>query len=114
MAVNTDTQQGLKMGLSAVNVANRLSFLTNTEVNGANTYAVLRARVVALINAPGVYTGNVQAGNIPILMGLDQGNRTGILTDTNLSGLTTVAQVQALFTAQAPELPLTYSLSLPQ
>jgi hypothetical protein len=114
MAVNTSEQQGLKMGLSAVNVANRLSFLTNTEVNGANTYAVLRARVAALINAAGVYTGNQQAGNIPILTGLDQGNKTGILTDTNLNGKTTVDQIRALFTAQAPELPSTYALSLPQ
>lgn len=113
MAVNSDTQQGLRMGLSAVNVANRLSFLTNTEVNGANTYAVLRARVVALINAATVYSGNAQAGNVKILQGLDQGFRTGILTDANLNGKTTVAQLQALFTAQAPELPLTYALNLP-
>lgn len=113
MAVNTDTQQGLKMGLSALNVGNRLSFVLDATVNGANTYAVFRARVLTNINAATVYGGNQQAGNIPIIDGLDQGNQTGILTDANLSGKTTVAQLQALFTAQAPELPLTYALCLP-
>ena len=112
MAVNTDVSQGLAMGLSAVNECNRLSFLTNTEINGANTYAVLRARVSALINAAGVYTGNQQAGNNMLLHLLDQANKYGILTDTNLNGLTTVAGVQALFTAQNPALPLTYNLNL--
>jgi len=114
MAVNSDTQQGLKMGLSAVNVGNRLSFLVDATVSGANTFATLLSRVQANINAAGVYGGNVQAGNIPIVSGLNQANKYGILTDANLNGLTTVAGVQALFTAQAPELPLTYALSLPQ
>lgn len=112
MAVNTDVQQGLRMGLTAVNVANRLSFLVNDTVNGANTYATLRARVASNISAAGVYTDNVQAGNVQILNQLDQANQYGILTDTNLNGLTTVAGVQALFTALAPELPLTYALNL--
>jgi hypothetical protein len=113
MAVNTDTQQGLKMGLSAINVGNRLSFIVNATVSGANTYAAFRANVAANIGAAGVYASNAQAGNVAILRGLDQANEYGILTDTNLNGLTTVAGVQALFTAQAPELPLTYALSLP-
>lgn len=113
MAVNSDIQQGLKMGLSALNVGNRLSFILDATVSGANTFAVFRARVVANINAATVYSSNRQAGNIQIIEGLDQGNQTGILTDTNLNGKTTVAQLQALFTAQAPELPLTYALSLP-
>lgn len=114
MAVNIDLQQGLKMGLSAVNVGNRLSFILDATVSGANTYAVFRARVAANIAAAGVYSGNQQAGNVAILRGLDQANAYGILTDTNLNGKTTVAGVQGLFTAQDPSLPLAYALSLPQ
>jgi len=112
MAVNTDTQQGLRMGLSAINVGNRLSFIADATVNGANTYATFRARVASNISAAGVYTDNVQAGNVQILNQLDQANQYGILTDSNLNGLTTVAGVQALFVAQAPELPATYALNL--
>lgn len=114
MAVNTDTQQGLKMGLSSINVGNRLFFILDATVSGANTYATFRSRVAANIGAATVYGSNQQAGNVAILRGLDQANKYGILTDTNLNGLTTVAGVQALFTAQAPELPSTYALSLPQ
>ena len=113
MAVNTDIQQGCKMGLSAINVGNRLSFILDATVSGANTYAVFRARVLSNIGAGTVYTANNQAGRVQIIEGLDQANAYGILTDTNLNGLTTVAGVQALFTAQAPELPAGYALSLP-
>lgn len=113
MAVNTDTQQGLRMGLSALNVGNRLSFIVDATVNGANTFAVFLARVQANIAAATVYTSNQQAGNIAIVEGLKQGFETGILTDANLSGKTTVAQLQALFVAEAPELPLAYALALP-
>lgn len=112
MPVNTDVQQGLRMGLSAVNVANRLSFLVDATVSGANTYATFRSRVAANINAAGVYCGDQQAGNVKILDGLDQANAYGILTDTNLNGKTTVAGVQGLFTAEDPSLPLTYALNL--
>ena len=114
MAVNTDVQQGCKMGLSAINVGNRLSFILDATVSGANTYATFRSRVASNIGAAGVYQSNQQAGNLAILRGMDQANAYGILTDTNLNGLTTVAGVQGLFVAQAPELPLTYALSLPQ
>lgn len=113
MAVNVDVQQGLKMGLSAINVGNRLSFILDATVSGANTYATFRARVAANIAAATVYQSNQQAGNVAILRGMDQANAYGILTDTNLNGKTTVAGVQSLFTAQAPELPATYALSLP-
>lgn len=111
--VNTDTQQGLKMGLSAVNVGNRLAFILDATVSGANTYSVFRGRVAANIAAAGVYQGDQQAGNVAILRGLDQANAYGILTDANLNGKTTVAGVQGLFTAEDPSLPLTYALSLP-
>lgn len=114
MAVNADTQQGLKMGLSSVNVGNRLSFILDATVSGANTYAVFRARVLANILAAGVYTSNRAAGLVAIIRGLDQANAYGILTDANLNGKTTVAGVQGLFTSQDPSLPLTYALSLPQ
>ena len=114
MAVNISTQQGLPMGLTAVNIGNRLSFLTNTEVNGANTYATLRARVLANIQAAGVYCGNQQAGYEIVLRGMDQANAYGILTDTNLNGLTTVAGVEALFTARDIALPATYAQYAPQ
>lgn len=112
--VNTDTQQGLRMGLSAVNVGNRLSFILDATVSGANTYATFRARVAANIAAASVYQDNQEAGNVAILRGLDQANAYGILTDANLNGKTTVAGVQGLFTAEDPSLPLTYALSLPQ
>ena len=112
MPVNSDTQQGLRMGLTAVNVANRLSFLVDATVSGANTYTTLRARVASNIAGSTVYTANRQAGNVQILHQLDQANQYGILTDSNLNGKTTVAQVQALFTAEAPELPATYALNL--
>lgn len=114
MAVNTDTQQGCKMGLSSINVGNIQGIILDATVSGANTYAVFRARVSSNGNAATVNNGLRQATNVAILRGLDQANAYGILTDTNLNGLTTVAGVQALFTAQAPELPLTYALSLPQ
>ena len=113
MAVNADTRQGVKMGLTSVNVGNRLSFIVDATVSGANTYATFRARVAGNIAAAGVYEDNQQAGNVAILRGLDQANKYGILTDANLNGKTTVAQVQALFTAGDPSLPLTYALSLP-
>lgn len=114
MAVNTDTQQGLKMGLSSINVGNRLGVILDATVSGANTYAVFRSRVAGNIALGTVYQSNQQAGNVTILRGMDQANAYGILTDTNLNGLTTVAGVEALFTSQAPELAATYALSLPQ
>lgn len=114
MATYTDTVQGCRMGLSSINVGNRLSFILDATVSGANTYATFRARVAANIAAAGVYQSNVQAGNVAILRGLDQANEYGILTDTNLNGKTTVAGVQALFTAVDPSLPAGYALSLPQ
>ena len=72
------------------------------------------ARAWQAISQRRAYTKTTsKAGNVAILRGLDQANRYGILTDANLSGKTTVAQVQALFTAEDPSLPLTYALSLP-
>lgn len=112
--VNTDTQQGCKMGLSCINVGNTQGIILDATVNGANTYAVFRARVSSNGNAATAYGSLRQATNVAILRGMDQANAYGILTDTNLNGLTTVAQVQGLFTAQAPELPASYALSLPQ
>lgn len=109
--LNVDNFQGDYQGLSGVNYANTQSWLTNTEVNGANTYAVLRSRVAAKINAAGVTNEAQQFGNALILPSLDVANRAGTLTDARLNGLTTFAQVVALFTADGLA-PSTYANDL--
>lgn len=109
MALNVDTLQSVKMALSSFNNGVTLSFIDNTAVNGANTFATFRARVVANIALASNAADVQQAGNMITLRGLDLGNRIGILTDTNLNGLTTVAGVRALYTTQDPSLSLTYT-----
>lgn len=106
-----DNVQGDYNGLSAVNYANGQSWLTDTEVNGANTYATLRSRVAAKINAAGVTNEANQFGNVLVLPSLDAANRAGTLTDTRLNGLTTVAAVLALFAADSVT-PTSYKGSL--
>lgn len=114
MALNVDSMQAVKMGLSSLNVGNVLGLIVDATVNGANTYAVFRARVAANIGLATTNTEYNQAGNIKILDGLDQANALSILSDTNLNSKTTVAQLQALFTAEDSSLPLTYAKCLPQ
>lgn len=114
MALNVDAMQAVKMGLSALNVGNILGLIVDATVSGANTYAVFRARVAANIGLSTTTTEYNQAGNVKILEGLDQANALSILSDTNLNGKTTVAGVQALFTAEDSSLPLSYAKCLPQ
>ena len=80
----------------------------------ANTYATFRARVAGNINSGGRVRRQPASGQRGHLArGWIRPTKYGILTDANLNGKTTVAQVQALFTAEDPSLPLTYALSLP-
>lgn len=106
--------QSIRQGLSAVNIGNNLSFVLDATVSGANTYAVLRTRVAANIANTVLGTEAQQAGNVDILKGLDIANAAGVLTDSRLNGLTTVAAVRALFTTDDPTLPSTYTANLPE
>lgn len=114
MALNVDNMQGCAMGLAAVNFGNTQSFILDATVNGANTFATLYSRVAANIAATTVTNEANQFGNVKILPGLIAGNRAGTLTDSRLNGLTTVAAVRALFTADYPGLPSTYQGNLPE
>lgn len=112
MAQPADYLQQVGRALSGFNVGNVNGLITDTTISGANTYATLVARVTANINAAGLPTETNQFGNVLLLPSLAQGNLLSILTDTNLNGLTTVAQVQALFTSPDngdPRLPLNYT-----
>lgn len=112
--LGVDFTQAVKTGLSALNVGANLSLIADATVSGANTYATFRARVAANIAAAGVANEFVQAGNVDILKGLDMANAEGTLTNTRLNGLTTVAAVRALFTADDPTLASTYTGCLPE
>ena len=102
--MNTDFQQHVKRALSGFNQGVKIGIVDAT-VSGANTYAVFRARVAALT---GLDTEEAQTLQTIVLPALDDGNLLGILSDTNLNGKTTVAQVQALFTAEDGTLGATY------
>ena len=108
--LNAADQQAVKMLLSSFNQGVTDGVITNTTVSGANTYAVFLSRVQANV-ASGQTTDNQQNENMIVLRSLPFANALGILTDTNLNGLTTVAAVQALYTGSAPGagLPLTYT-----
>jgi hypothetical protein len=110
-----DEAQAVPVGLSGLNVGVLTTVIADATVSGANTYAVFRARVAANINA----IANVewyQSGYAIVLRALDIGNRLGILVDSNLNGLTTVAAVRSLFTNSYPGggLPTSYTGSSPQ
>ena len=91
MTVNADTRQGVKMGLSSANVGNRLGFILDGTVSGADTYTVFRARVAGNIAAAGVYEDNQQAGNVAILRGLDQASKVRHPDRCEHDGKTTVS-----------------------
>lgn len=109
MAQPADFLQAVGRALSGFNVGNVNSLIVDATVSGANTFATLYSRVNANVSAAGVATETNQFGNVLLLPSLTQGNVLGILTDANLNGLTTVAAVQALFTAEDPRLPLNYT-----
>jgi|SRR5262245_31400437 len=102
--MNTDFQQHVKRALSGFNQGVKIGILDAT-VSGANTFAVFRARVAALT---GLDVEEQQTLQMIVLPALDDGNTLAILTDTNLNGKTTVAQVQALFTAEDGNVGATY------
>lgn len=97
--------------LSGFNVGVLIGAIADSTVSGANTFAVLRARVAA---ATGLTIEQGQALQTIVLRGLDEGNVIGTLTDSRLSGLTTVAAVRGLYTADDPTLSSTYTANSPQ
>ncbi len=109
MSVAVDITDSLKTSLSGFNQGVLTGSIADATVSGANTFAVFRARVAA---ATGLTTEAAQAQQA-VLRGLDMGFAGGILTNTNLNGLTTVASVRALFTAQDTRLATTYLASGP-
>jgi hypothetical protein len=109
VAQPADFLQQVGRALSGFNYGNVNALIVDATISGANTYATLVARVTANINAPGLPTETNQFGNVLLLPSLAQGNLLSILTDTNLNGLTTVAQVQNLFVQEDPRLPLNYT-----
>jgi hypothetical protein len=102
--MNVDFLQHVKRSLSGFNQGVKIGIVDST-VSGANTFAVFRARVAALT---GLDIEESQTLQQIVLPALDDGNILSILTDTNLNGLTTVASVQALFTAQDGNVGATY------
>jgi hypothetical protein len=102
--MNTDFQQHVKRALSGLNQGVKIGIVDAT-VSGANTFATFRARVAALT---GLDTEEAQTLQMIVLPALDDGNVLGILTDANLNGKTTVASVQALFTAEDQTVAATY------
>lgn len=102
--MNVDFLQHVKRALSGLNQGVKIGIVDST-VNGANTFATFRARVAALT---GLDVEEQQTLQMIVLPALDDGNTLSILTDTNLNGLTTVASVQALFTAQDATLAAGY------
>lgn len=103
--MKVDELQHVKRCLSGFNRGVNIGIADST-ISGANTFAVLRARVAALT---GLDIEESQALNMLVLPALDDANALSILTDTALNGLTTVAAVRALFTAQDSTLDATYS-----
>lgn len=105
--MNSDDLQAVKKALGSLNFGVNTGLVAAGDINGANTFAVFRANVAS---APATASGeDLQALNTIVLPGLDLGNRLSILTDANLNGLTTVAAVEALFTAQDGSLSATYT-----
>ncbi len=110
-----DEAQAVPPALGGFNFGVLTAVIANATISGANTYATLVTRVTANINASTTPVEWNQAGYALVLKGLQMGNRLGILTDTNLNGLTTVAAVQALFTQSYPGgLPAGYTGSSAQ
>lgn len=111
MAQGTGTIDAVGRALGGFNFGVLIGAIADATVSGANTFAVFRARVAA---ATGLGVDEQNALDVMVLRALDQGNTLGILTDANLSGKTTVAQVQALFVAEDSRLYASYTASSPQ
>ncbi len=119
--LNLDHQQMLPMVMGAINLANQsnYNFLKDSDVNGANTYATLLARVTANMETTMQLVVGVEQREpmrAYVLRGLDYANRLGTFTDARLNGLTTVAQLRTLIQTDAPNIPaltLTYAEQLP-
>lgn len=111
MPLNVADLPQVGRSLSGFNVGVAIGAIADATVSGANTYAVLRSRVAA---ATGLNVEQGQALQVIVLPSLDDGNILGTLTDTRLNGLTTVAGVRALYTADDPTLSSTYQANTVQ
>lgn len=111
MPLNVADLPQVGRSLSGFNVGVAIGAIANATISGANTYATLRARVAA---ATGLDIEESQALQTIVLRALDMGNAIGTLTDSRLNGLTTVAGVQALYTADDPTLSASYQANAPQ
>lgn len=112
MALAVDFRESMMRVLTSINQAATLSVLADADVNGADTFAVLRQRIVSNAELkPGVELKNAV---VSILRGFDAGFASGVLSNTALNGKTTVDQLRALCTAEHPQLPTTYAKHLSQ
>ncbi len=109
--LNVDAQQAVPMLLSSFNQGVTNGVIDATAINGANTYATFYSRVQANALAATEPTDEQQSDNMVVLRSLVFANALGILTDTNLNGLTTVASVRALYTDSAPTMGLAAAYS---
>ena len=102
-----DYRQSLLMALSAINVG-ALAGLTDTIVNANSTVTTLITAVLALPILAGTAPDALNA----IARGLRLGQLAGAIPETH--GVTTVAGLRALVTANLPDVPSTYTGFLPQ
>lgn len=102
-----DKLMGHQMGLSAINQAVLCGF-TDTLVSGNATVA---AMITAVRNTAQGADLNEDAKN-RIATGLRAAQLSGAISETH--GLTTVAGFRSAITAQAPELPSTFTGHAPQ
>ena len=109
MALNIADRQHVARLLSTFNAGNTQSMILAATISGANTFATFKARVQANIDAATTSGSIRQFGNVFLIKSLNAANALGILSDTNLNGKTTVAGVQALYTAENPDLPLGFT-----
>lgn len=105
--VQEDFRQSLLQGLSAINVG-VLVGLTDTIVNANATVTLLIAAVRALSVTAGFGPEALEA----VARGLRLAQLAGAIPET--TGVTTVAGLRALVTANLPDVPSTYTGFLPQ
>lgn len=102
-----DYRQSLLQGLSAINVGVLLG-LTDTVVNANGTVTLLIAAVRAFAPIAGAGPDALEA----VARGLRLAQLAGAIPET--TGVTTVATLRALVTANLPDVPSTYTGFLPQ
>lgn len=98
-----DYQQALLKGLSGVNFAVANGALSDTIINANATVTLL----VAAINAAALVAGDAQDALRMCADSLRLANIAGAVPET--TGVTTVAGLRALFTANLPDVVSTYT-----